>query len=347
MTLGLKYIVPKYYILDLSPHNSLIRWLVNEGHTVFAISWRNPGAEMRDTAFEDYRVRGVLAALDAVGAICPGAKVHAVGYCLGGTLLSVTAAAMARESDERLASVTLFAAQTDFTEAGELQLFISEDQLDFLDDLMRAQAYLDSRQMAGAFGMLRSNDLIWSRAVRQYLLGECELPNDLMAWNADGTRLPARMHSEYLHRLFLDNDLAEGRFPAAGRPVSIGDIHVPLFVVATETDHIAPWRSVYKLHLLTDTDLTFVLTSGGHNAGVVSEPGHPRRHYRIRQRLSGAPYVGAAEWFTRAALRQGSWWPAWQGWLAGYSGGPVAPPRLGCKQYPPLANAPGHYVLEH
>jgi len=339
--------IMKYYILDLSPHNSLIRWLVEQGHTVFAISWRNPGAEMHETSLEDYRTQGVLAALEAVQSICEGARTHAVGYCLGGTLLATAAAALARDGNRRLAGVTLFAAQTDFTEAGELQLFITEDQLDFLDDMMHAQGYLDSSQMAGAFGMLRSNDLIWSRVVREYLLGERDHPSDLMAWNADGTRLPARMHSEYLRRLFLDNELAEGHFTAGGKPVSIGDIHVPLFAVGTETDHIAPWRSVYKLHLLNDGDLTFALTSGGHNAGVVSEPGHPHRHYRIHRRRRGAPYLGPDDWMGQAELRQGSWWPAWQAWLTEHSTEQVSPPTLGGEKYPPLGDAPGEYIRQH
>ena len=229
--------IMKYYILDLSPGNSLIRYLVAEGHTVFAISWRNPGAGFRNTTLDDYRVKGVMAALDATTDICGGAKIHGCGYCLGGTLLSIAAAAMARDGDDRLASVTLFCAQTDFTEAGELQLFITEDQLALLDDVMRARGYLDSRRMSGAFQMLRSNDLVWSRLVKTYMMGEREHPNDLMAWNADGTRMPARMHGEYLRRLFLQNALAEGRFTVGEKPIAISDIHAPFFVVGTETDH--------------------------------------------------------------------------------------------------------------
>ena len=338
--------IMKYYILDLSAQNSLIRWLVAQGYTVFAISWHNPTEADRDLSLEDYRERGVMAAIAAALTITGAPRLHATGYCLGGTLLAIAAAAMGRAGDDRLASVSLFAAQTDFTEAGELQLFITEDQLDFLDDLMAAQGYLDSRQMAGAFQMLRANDLIWSRAVRAYLLGEAEHPSDLMAWNEDGTRMPARMHSEYLHRLFLDNDLAEGRFPAGGAPVSLADIRVPFFVVGTETDHIAPWRSVYKLHLLNEGDLTFVLTAGGHNAGVVSEPGHPHRHYRILRRAPGDRYRDPEAWLAAASMHDGSWWPEWVRFLYRGCGPPGPPPPLGNAAFPAAEAAPGRYVHE-
>jgi polyhydroxyalkanoate synthase len=316
---------------------------------VFAISWCNPGPNQRDVGLDDYRPRGILAALDAINVICGPAPVHAAGYCLGGTLLSFTAAGMARDDDHRLASVTLFAAQTDFTEAGELQLFVSEGQIAFLEDLMATQGTLDSNRMAGAFTLLRSNDLIWSRAISSYMLGHQETPNDMMAWNADGTRMPARMHAEYLRHMFLDNDLAEGRFLVADRPVSVADIAVPLFVVGTETDHIAPWRSVYKIHLLNRGDITFVLTSGGHNAGIVSEPGHPHRFFRLRQRPAGARFEGPEEWAASATRQAGSWWPEWVAWLVNQSSTPIKPPPLGAPAsgYPPLEAAPGHYVLQH
>jgi polyhydroxyalkanoate synthase subunit PhaC len=338
--------IMKYYILDLSPGNSLIRWLVAQGRTVFAISWRNPGADMRDTALDDYCTQGVMAAIDAIEAICGGAKIHGTGYCLGGTLLSIAAATMARDGDDRLASLSLFAAQTDFTEAGELQLFITGDQLDFLNDIMQTQGYLDGKQMGGAFQMLRSNDLVWSHAIREYLLGATETPNDLMAWNADGTRLPARMHIEYLRGLFLDNDLAEGRFQIAGRPLALGDIKVPMFVVGTERDHIAPWHSVFKLHLLNDNELTFVLTSGGHNAGIVSEPGHPHRHFRIRRRDAGGRTLGPEEWERDTARQDGSWWLEWGAWLRRHAKSAVNPPPMGAPGFEPLCDAPGTYVLE-
>jgi len=340
--------IMKYYILDLSPQNSLIRWLVGQGYTVFCISWRNPDASMADTSFDDYRRHGVMAALDAVTAITGAKRVHAAGYCLGGTLLAIAAATMAGCGDERLASVTLFAAQTDFTEAGELQLFTTEAQLATLDDIMWEHGTLDSRQMAGAFQLLRSNDLVWSRMIRSYLLGQRETPSDLMAWNADATRMPYRMHSEYLRRLFLHNDLAEGRFDVEGRPISIADIHAPFFMVGTETDHVAPWRSVYKLQLLNDGDNTFVLTSGGHNAGIVSEPGHPHRHFRIRERLRGERYIGPDEWADLAVVEDGSWWPIWAAWLGERSGTPIPPPPIGAPDrfYAPLDAAPGRYVME-
>ena len=263
-------------------------------------------------------------------------------------MVSIAAARMARDGDERLKSVTLLAAQTDFTEAGELMLFINESQVAYLEDMMWEQGYLDTRQMSGAFQLLRSNDLVWSRMVREYMLGERPPMTDLMAWNADATRLPYRMHSEYLRRLFLQNDLAEGRYEVEGRPVALSDIRVPIFAVGTETDHVAPWRSVYKIHLLTDTEVTFVLTAGGHNAGIVSEPGHTHRSFRIAERGDKERYLDPETWVASAERRTGSWWTAWLQWLDRRSGDPKPPPAMGApeKGYPALAEAPGRYVLD-
>lgn len=334
--------IMKYYILDLQPHNSLIRHLVDAGFTVFAISWRNPVAADRDLGLEDYLNAGVLAALDAVHARC-GEPVHATGYCLGGTLLAIAAATLARDGRaEILRSLTLLAAQTDFSEPGELGLFIDASELAALDALMWHQGYLDGAQMAAAFQLLNARDLIWSRMMSEYLLGRRLKPNDLMSWNADTTRLPYRMHIEYLTGLFLNNDLAEGRFQVGGRPVALSDIEQPAFVVGTERDHVSPWRSVYKLHLLTHDAITFVLTSGGHNAGIVCEPGHAGRSYRVARRAPDAPYLDADDFVASAERVDGSWWPCWAQWLHQRSSGDVAArPVTGG-----IEAAPGRYVLQ-
>jgi polyhydroxyalkanoate synthase len=338
--------IMKYYILDLSPGNSLVRHLVEQGHTVFMISWKNVGPDDRDLDMDAYRRLGPMAALDVIGRCVPGAKVHAVGYCLGGTLLAIAAAAMAQAGDQRLASLTLLAAQIDFEEAGELMLFINEKQIAFLEDLMWEQGFLDTAQMAGAFQLLRSNDLIWSRMVNEYLMGERAPMTDLMAWNADGTRLPYKMHAEYLTRLFLHNDLAEGRYSVDGRLLSLGDIQIPIFAVGAERDHVAPWRSVYRLHLFTETELTFLLTSGGHNAGIVSEPGKPGRSFRVATHRPGDRHSDPDRWVEQTDPKQGSWWPEWFAWLDARSGGLVAPPQMGSADgfSAPLADAPGTYV---
>jgi len=339
--------IMKYYILDLSPDNSLVRWLVEQGYTVFMISWKNPDADDWNLGLDDYRRQGVLQALDVVNAIVPDRKVHAVGYCLGGTLLSIAAAAMSRDGDDRLETLTFLATLMDFTEPGELELFIDESQIQFLEDIMWDTGYLDSTQMKSTFQLLRSNDLIWSRLVHDYLMGERSPMFDLMAWSTDGTRLPYRMHSEYLRRLYLNDELAEGNYEVDGAPVALRDIHLPAFVVGTRTDHIAPWRSVYKAHGLLESDITFVLTSGGHNAGVVSEPGHRGRVYQIADKASDAPYVGPEAWSAEVAERQGSWWPEWDAWLREHSSGEAAPPVMGAPDagYEPLDDAPGRYVL--
>lgn len=340
--------IMKYYILDLSKQDSLVKYLVDHNHTVFMISWKNPNSEDRNLSMEDYRQLGIMAALDAISAIIPERKIHSVGYCIGGTLLAIAAAAMARDHDERLQSMTLFATQTDFTEAGELLLFIDESQLAYLENLMWDQGCLDATQMAAAFQLLHSTDLIWSRVIHEYLLGQREPFNDLMAWNTDTTRLPYRMHTEYLRSLFLKNDLFEGRYRVGDRPITLEDIRIPIFAVGTVRDHVAPWHSVYKIALLTDTDVTFLLTSGGHNAGIVSEPGHAHRSYQYSTRLADEPYIDPDTWQAAMPMQEGSWWPTWQAWLAKRSSGLVesSPPGAPQAGYPPITDAPGTYVLQ-
>ncbi|GHB20358.1 polymerase [Pseudovibrio japonicus] len=342
--------IMKYYILDLSPDNSLVKYLVDHGHTVFMISWRNPDADDWNLGLDNYLKLGVLDALKVIQSIVSGQKIHATGYCLGGTLLSIATAYLAREKSDILKTVTLFAAQTDFEEAGELMLFVDESQLAAIEDSMWQQGFLDKGQMAGAFNMLRSNDLVWSRIIHDYLIGERRPLNDLMAWNADATRLPFRMHSEYLRKLYLNNELTEGHYKVDGRSVALTDIKVPIFAVGTQRDHVAPWRSVYKLNLYMNTEVTFVLTSGGHNAGIVSEPGHKGRRYQkyCRKCQGSKSYMAPENWIETAPCYEGSWWPAWQQWLLEQSSEKTSPPPLGCPKagYSPLCDAPGKYILQ-
>ncbi len=345
------FIVPawimKYYILDLSPRNSLVKYLVDSGHTVFIISWRNPTEEDRNLSMADYHFDGILAAINAISKIIPERKIHTVGYCLGGTMLAIALATMARDGDNRAQSMTLLAAQTDFTEAGEINLFIDENQVNYLTDIMYDRGYLDTKEMAGAFQMLRTNDLFWSPIIQNYILGERRPLNDLMAWNADATRMPYRMHSKYLRRMFLDNDLFEGRYKVQGHNIALHDIHVPVFLVGTVMDHVAPWRSVYKFHLTSDAPaITFVLTSGGHNAGIVSEPLNSRRTYQMLTRRKDETYIDPDQWLEEAPGFEGSWWIPWQKWLTENSSGQAVPPQMGApeKGLHILGDAPGSYV---
>ncbi len=342
--------IMKYYILDLSPANSLVRYLVEQGHTVFMISWKNPDATDRELSMDDYVSLGVSDSLDVVAAVCPDRKVHTVGYCIGGTLLSITAARLASAGDQRIGSVTLLAAQTDFSEPGELSLFINPDQLAMLEAKMSQSGVLDSKNMSGAFALLRSRDLIWNPVVSTYLQGQRSKANDLMSWNADGTRMAHRMHTDYLYQLYLNNDLASGRYRSHGDIVDLKAITAPMFVVGTETDHVAPWKSVYKVHDLTRSgDYSFLLTSGGHNAGIISGPVHPRRHYRLHRFSGDEAHLAADDFVARTEKKPGSWWPVWQQWLVARSSAErVDPPEMGAPEegFFPVADAPGSYVLQ-
>ncbi len=340
--------IMKYYILDLSPHNSLVRFLVERGHVVYMVSWRNPDGSDRDLGMDDYLHKGAMAAIDAVTRASAGLRMHGVGYCLGGTLFAIAAARMASADDHRLQSLSLLASQVDFSEPGELALFIDEAQLAWLDDLMASQGYLDGKQMAGAFALLNQRDLVFSRMVHDYLMGRRRPVKDLHAWNADATRMPFRQHREYLQSLYHHNDLAQGRYRVRGKPVALSDIRVPVFTLATERDTVSPWRSVYKISLLTDTEVTFCLTSGGHNVGVVNPPGPGvTRGYRVATRPADGKYVDPETWMAAVPAREGSWWPAWQDWLRQRSSAPVLLSALpvavlGTES---LGAAPGRYVL--
>ncbi len=338
--------IMKYYILDLAPDQSLVEYLVGQGHTVFLISWLNPSAEDADIGFNDYMKLGILESLDVISEMIPEQKIHAAGYCIGGILLTIAATWLSRLKDKRLATVTLLAAQSDFSQAGELLLFMDESQLAFLNNIMKQQGFLGKFQMKGIFQFMHSNDLIWSYLVTHYLMGQRPEVTELMAWSADATRMPYRMHKEYLEKLYLHDELAEGHYQVDGKEVSLHNLHLPIFCVATEKDHLSPWRSVYKLHLYTNTEITFVLTNGGHNAGIVSQLDNPRRHYRIGKTSKDSSYISPDDWLVQYPdIQPGSWWPVWHQWLAEHSTQEqVTPPPLGNKTYPPLADAPGTYV---
>lgn len=344
--------IMKYYILDLSPGNSMVRYLVDQGHTVFMISWRNPDASDRDLGMDDYLRLGVMDAMAAIQACTGSNRLHAMGYCLGGTFLAIVAAVLGRKAGRRgrakdtalptLASVSLLAAQTDFSEPGELGLFIDDDQLQTLREDMAHKGYLSGKQMAGAFQFLNARDLIWSRSTHRYLLGEDEIGMDMMSWNADLTRLPERMHNEYLSSLFLHDALAQGHYRFEGEGLALRDIKAPMLVVGTVRDHVSPWRSVYKIHLTTDTDTTFILAAGGHNAGIISEPGHPNRSYQMHHVGPGHAWIEPKAWVHQASLHEGSWWVPMQHWLAQHSGPLVKARPILAKSA--LCDAPGDYV---
>lgn len=340
--------IMKYYILDLSAHNSMVQWLVSQGHTVYMVSWRNPDENDALLTMDDYVREGVLASLEHIEQ-AHHEQVHLMGYCLGGTFAAMAAAHLEvqqnTEQNFGLASLSLLAAETDFSEPGEMGVLIDEAQVRMLEDMMADQGFLSGKQMAGSFQFLHSRDLVWSNRTKRWLLGEEVIPNDLMIWNTDLTRLPAVMHSQYLRQCFLHNDLANGHFSLDGNPLALNDIELPTFAVGTVKDHVSPWLSVYKIHRQVSGPVTFALTNGGHNAGIISEPGHRGRHFQLHTTDADEPRLSTEKWLDMAEQHEGSWWPTWSEWLVTQGSG-----RQVAARKPPqdvaLGSAPGTYVMK-
>jgi len=332
--------INKFYVLDLRPKNSFIKWAVDQGHTVFVISWVNPDRRLAHKRFEDYMLEGPLAALTAIEAAAGEREVNAIGYCLGGTLLAATLAYLAAQNDDRIRSATYLGTLVDFTDVGDMAVFIDEEQLAVLEKRMRRRGYLEGRDMALAFNMLRANDLIWSFAISNYLLGKQPIPFDLLYWNADSTRMPATMHSFYLRNMYHENRLAiPGGISLAGVPIDLRRIETPTFILSTREDHIAPWQSTYAATRLYQGPIKFVLADSGHIAGMISPPGSKYGHWQ-NTNLPKTP----AEWFETASLVKSSWWPTWEEWISGHSGGSVKAREPGGGLWQPIEDAPGSYA---
>jgi polyhydroxyalkanoate synthase len=335
--------INKFYILDLREKNSFIRWATAQGITIFVVSWVNPDAALAGKSFEDYMFEGVLAAVAAVEKATGEKDVNVIGYCIGGTLLASTLAYMAAKGDKRIASATYFTSMVDFAEAGELGVFIDEEQLAALEDRMNKDGYLDGASMATTFNMLRANDLIWSFVINNYLLGKDPFPFDLLYWNSDSTRMPAAMHSFYLRKMYQENKLVEpGGITLGGVPLDLRKIDLPNCIVSTREDHIAPWRSTYAAVHLYRGPTKFILSGSGHIAGIVNPPVPPEKYgYWTNDKKAKTPEA----WLEGASHRPGSWWPEWSKWLAQHSGGKVKARRPGSGKLKPIENAPGSYVL--
>jgi polyhydroxyalkanoate synthase subunit PhaC len=334
--------INKYYILDLREKNSFVRWALAEGHTVFVVSWVNPGEPLAEKTFEDYMFEGPIAAIDAIGKATGGSRVNLVGYCLGGTLLGATLAWMAAKQDSRAASATFFASLLDFSIPGELGVFIDEAQVQNLERRMGERGYLEGSEMAATFNMLRANDLVWSFVVHNYLLGRDPFPFDLLYWNSDSTRMPAKMHSFYLRNMYLANRLREpGGITLAGVPVDLRRIEVPAYFVSPAEDHIAPWKSTYLGARLLAGPTRFVLGGSGHIAGIINPPSAGKYGYWTNEGLPES----ADAWQAQAQRHEGSWWSDWKEWIAGLNGADRVPARVpGEGALPVIEDAPGSYV---
>ena len=335
--------INKYYILDLRENNSFVRWAVEQGHTVFVVSWVNPDGELAHKRFEDYLTEGLLAALDVIAEITGEKQANVIGYCLGGTLLAATLAWLAAKKQQRVRSATFFVTMIDFERPGELEVFIDEQQVSALEKKMEERGYLHGSEMATTFNMLRANDLIWSFVVSNYLMGKDPFPFDLLYWNGDSTRMPAAMHSFYLRNLYLKNLLCKpDGVTLAGTPIDVTGIKTPAYFISTAEDHIAPWQSTYAGAQLLQGPVRFVLGGSGHIAGIINPPAANKYCYWTHDKLPAQP----AEWLAAAKQRPGSWWTDWSQWVAGHAGARVAARKPGSKRYPALEDAPGSYVRQ-
>ena len=335
--------INKFYILDLKPQNSLIKWIVDQGYTLFVVSWKNPGASYKDVGMDDYVQKGFLTAIREAKAITGQEKVNAIGYCIAGTTLSLTLAHMRHKGDKSVNSATFFTTLTDFSDPGEVGVFLDDDFVDGIEEEVRKDGYLDKYYMARTFSFLRANDLIYGPAIKSYMLGEAPPAFDLLFWNGDGTNLPARMAVEYLRGLCQSDGLARGTFEVCGEKVSLADVKVPLCAIACETDHIAPWRASFNgVRQMGSKDKTFILAESGHIAGIVSPPGKDKYGHYTNDGL----LEEAGQWKESATFAKGSWWPVWEKWLAERSGKMVPAREPGDGDHKPLAAAPGTYVTE-
>ncbi len=340
--------INKFYIMDMSPNNSLVRYLLGQGFTVFITSWKNPGAEARAVTLDDYLLKGLRPALEAARAICGVNQVHATGYCLGGTALAMLLAWLNADPADRSANPvahwTTFTTLVDFSDPGEIGVFLSETSFDFLRKRMNKTGYLDGANMSSAFRMLRPNNLIWHYVIHSYLYGEELPPSDVLFWNCDTTRMPAAMHEFYLRELYLNNRLMQGNLEIGGRRLDLKTIQQPLYAVGAEQDHIAPWKQTFRLCGLVGGSARYVLATSGHILGIINPPvTPPKRRYWVGD-ASGA--TDAEMWRTTTEKATGSWWDDWGRWLGQRCGPLTTPPMLGNADYPPLAAAPGQYVLE-
>ncbi|HEX6481938.1 MAG TPA: class I poly(R)-hydroxyalkanoic acid synthase [Ktedonobacteraceae bacterium] len=334
--------INKYYILDMQPQNSLIKFLVDNGFTVFVISWKNPDASMEDTSFDDYLTLGPLAALDVIKEVTGSPKVNAVGYCIGGTLLSMALPYLKAKKDETVNSATFFVSLQDFTEVGDTSVFIDEPQVTYIEGQMMERGYLDSRSMSTMFNMLRANDLIWSNVVNNYLLGKEPPAFDLLYWNNDGTRMTRDAHSFYLRNTYLENNLIQpNKIILKDVPIDLGQIRQDIYAVGTQQDHIVPWQSAWRITQLASGKSRFVLGGSGHIAGIINPPTKGRGYWTNEK-----PVKSAQQWFESAEHSSGSWWTDWVEWLKPRSGEQISPPGMGSEKYPPITPAPGGYVLE-